>query len=235
MSFPLMSGLIKTVETSTRLSYLTRYVLGRSQGARLVLRRGLFSYSRQNVREGASLNCQVKMAMGRNRREVSPALKMQSCACYHTPHPEHTNGTPTTQVSDNQGAPKEEELQGESETLGKVEPEKMQLIYTCKVCQTRSVKIISKVAYTKGVVIVKCSGCNNNHLIADNLGWFSKEQGRRNIEEILAAKGETVRRIANTEELLELAADDVAGKDAMDKLREQKSGVEPTSSKEKDT
>ncbi|XP_078604643.1 uncharacterized protein LOC144878186 isoform X2 [Branchiostoma floridae x Branchiostoma japonicum] len=204
MSFPLMSGLIKTVETSTRLSYLTRYVLGRSQGARLVLRRGLFSYSRQNVREGASLNCQVKMAMGRNRREVSPALKMQSCACYHTPHPEHTNGTPTTQVSDNQGAPKEEELQGESETLGKVEPEKMQLIYTCKVCQTRSVKIISKVAYTKGVVIVKCSGCNNNHLIADNLGWFSKEQGRRNVAAVLAGREDQVLEYSLDEGTLEI-------------------------------
>ena len=61
----------------------------------------------------------------------------------------------------------------ERKTLGKIEGKATLFLgYTCKVCNTKNQKFISKQAYTKGVVIVKCEGCENLHLIADNLGWW---------------------------------------------------------------
>ncbi|KYN11031.1 PREDICTED: DNL-type zinc finger protein-like [Trachymyrmex cornetzi] len=83
--------------------------------------------------------------------------------------------------------------------LGKLKG-KLKLMFTCKKCQTRTSKLISKLAYNKGVVIVRCEGCKNNHLIADNLGWFSEISTRTNIERIMELKGETVRKVMNDED-----------------------------------
>lgn len=51
---------------------------------------------------------------------------------------------------------------------------------------------MTKKAYHEGVVLVRCPGCRNLHLVADRLGYFEDESV--DIEKILEAKGERVRR-----------------------------------------
>jgi len=62
--------------------------------------------------------------------------------------------------------------------------------FTCTVCQTRVAKTFSKHSYEKGTVIIRCDGCRNLHLIADNLGFTGFAE--RNVEDIAANRGETV-------------------------------------------
>lgn len=85
------------------------------------------------------------------------------------------------------------------------------MIFTCKVCDTRSVKTFSRVSYEKGVVLARCGGCNNVHLIADRLGWFG-EPG--SIEEFLAAQGEEMKK--GSADTLNLTLEDIAGKEKLD-------------------
>ena len=75
-----------------------------------------------------------------------------------------------------------------------VDPKHQLLIgFTCEVCKERSHHVMSKLAYTKGVVLIECPGCKNRHLIADNLGWF-KDQSTT-VEDLVKEKGEAIRKV----------------------------------------
>ena len=90
------------------------------------------------------------------------------------------------------------------------------IIYTCKVCNTRSAKKFTERAYRHGVVLVRCPGCENLHLIADRLGMFEDkgEDGKGwDVEKALAEAGGRVLAVTR-DNVLELTLDDVLGKKA---------------------
>jgi protein import protein ZIM17 len=80
------------------------------------------------------------------------------------------------------------------------------MIFTCKLCDTRSMKMASRESYENGVVVARCGGCNNLHLMADRLGWFGQPGS---IEDFLAEKGEEVKKGAT--DTLNFTLEDLAG------------------------
>jgi len=75
------------------------------------------------------------------------------------------------------------------------DPGRLLIGFTCKICQTRTHRTMSKLSYTKGIVLIECPGCASRHLIADHLGWFEAGQkGHANtVEEMMKKKGEEVK------------------------------------------
>ena len=65
------------------------------------------------------------------------------------------------------------------------------MMFTCGVCETRAAKGFSRQAYENGVVIVRCPGCQSQHLVADYHGWFGD---KGTVEDFLRERGEGVAR-----------------------------------------
>ncbi|XP_061997635.1 uncharacterized protein C24H6.02c [Rosa rugosa] len=86
------------------------------------------------------------------------------------------------------------------------------MVFTCTVCNTRTMKTASREAYEKGVVVARCNGCDNLHLFADHLGMFGE---KCTVEDFLAARGEEVKK--GTTDSLNLTIEDLAGKDFAEK------------------
>lgn len=79
--------------------------------------------------------------------------------------------------------------------MGFVGADEIGISFTCGVCDTRVTKSMKRKSYETGVVLIQCPNCGKRHVIADNLGYFSGVlNGKRNIEEIAAEKGEKVTR-----------------------------------------
>ena len=99
------------------------------------------------------------------------------------------------------------------------------IMYTCvhKECNTKQARTFSKHSYTKGVVILRCEGCSELHLIADNLGWFDRESYKKghavNIERIMEEKGENVLKFVSNEGM------EFVPEEEVEKLKEKKKGM----------
>ena len=86
----------------------------------------------------------------------------------------------------------ENDRQQLKEALKTAKPGKTIIGFTCNVCNHRQFSEMSTGAYLKGVVIIKCHGCESKHLISDHLGWFDTLKTKGTIEEILRDKGLSV-------------------------------------------
>jgi protein import protein ZIM17 len=78
--------------------------------------------------------------------------------------------------------------------------------FVCKKCEERTTRMFTKKAYTKGIVIIKCDGCEVLHLIADNLSWFV--DGGTNIEKMMEEKGEEIEKL-NKDGLFDIAVNKI--------------------------
>jgi hypothetical protein len=94
---------------------------------------------------------------------------------------------------------------------------KLAIVFTCTVCDTRSAKQFTEQAYTNGVVLVRCPGCENLHLIADRLGYFQEEDW--DLESLVQQKGEKVRTVTDND-VWELTLEDLLGTEKMNRVLE---------------
>lgn len=74
-------------------------------------------------------------------------------------------------------------------SLKQIDPaEKLLISFVCKKCNTKLSKLISKRSYHHGVVMIRCEGCKNLHLIADHLGWYDSQHPPGTVVDILKKK-----------------------------------------------
>ncbi|PSR82566.1 hypothetical protein PHLCEN_2v5999 [Hermanssonia centrifuga] len=120
-----------------------------------------------------------------HHRTFASSVRRRTAQDGHSPSNSGSISPPATQPS--------------SEVTSQSHEPRLSLTFTCTVpdCGVRSTHEFTKRSYQKGIVLVQCPGCENRHLIADHLGWFkeSTEDGKlKTVEDLMRAKGETVKR-----------------------------------------
>ncbi|KAI4493979.1 hypothetical protein M0802_009355 [Mischocyttarus mexicanus] len=159
-------------------------------------------------------------------RHVPAFLKTYSANTLQQKH-DHLNDVDksTYETNDPNKSINENDKPENQKVLAKIEP-KLQIIFTCKKCNTQNNKTMSKLAYQKGVVIIRCDGCQNNHLIADNLGWFSDSNKRTNIEKILEMNNESVHKVLYVPEgFLVVPKEELISQEERENLDESKNEI----------
>jgi hypothetical protein len=95
---------------------------------------------------------------------------------------------------------------------------KLALVFTCVICNTRSVKQFTERAYSHGVVIISCPCCKKQHLIADRLGYFADDDGKTfDLNTLAERTGHSVKRVTLEDgtSLTTVTLEDIIGSDKM--------------------